>query len=211
MKETKGPDLKPVLAFTGLYVVALAVAGRDAGPGQLVMYLGLMALLVPAFYGLHRRIPLSVPLLGCFSVWGLLHLAGGLLESPGGWLRDGDFPLLYSWWLLPGRLRYDQLVHAYGFGLTAWLCWHLLKNSLRGSDGGPLRPTWGVLGLCVIAGIGFGALNETVEFITTRILPDTGIGDYDNTGWDLVANLAGSLVAVMVIRRVDGSGSGRAL
>jgi uncharacterized membrane protein YjdF len=206
MKETKVPDPKPVLAFTGLYVVALVVVGRDAGGTQLGIYLGLMALLVPVFYGVHRRHPLSAPLLGCLSVWGLLHMAGGLLQSPDAWFRDGDFPLLYSWWLLPGRLRYDQVVHAYGFGLTAWLCWHLLKSALRAPGGGPLRPNWAVLGLCVVAGIGFGALNETVEFITTRFLPETGIGDYENTGWDLVANLVGAVVAVLAIRWKESPG-----
>jgi len=207
MKETKPPDPKPVLAFTGLYVVALAVIGRDAGGTQLGMYLGLMALLVPVFYGIHRRHPLNTPLLCCFSVWGLLHMAGGLLESPDGWCRDGDFPFLYSWWLWPGRLRYDQMVHAYGFGITTWLCWHLLKSVMRAPGGGALRPSSGLLGLCVVAGIGFGALNETVEFITTRLLPETGIGSYENTGWDLVANLFGAIVAVLGIRWRESPGS----
>jgi hypothetical protein len=54
--------------------------------------------------------------------------------------------------------------------------------------------------ISVAAGMGFGAFNEMVEFIATRLLPETNIGDYENTGWDLVANFAGSLVAAALIR-----------
>lgn len=189
--------LTPVLAFTGLYLVAMAFLGRGAGAGQWVMYYGLMALLIPLLYAVHRRHALSAPLLWCFSFWGLAHFAGGLLPPPG---SGGDGDLLYSWWLVPGRLRYDQIVHAYGFGITTWLCWHLIRGTLRSPDGAPPRPSLGVLGLCVAAGIGFGALNETVEFITTRFVPETRIGDFENTGWDLVANLAGALAAAIAIR-----------
>jgi len=186
----------PVLVFTGLYLLSMAVAGRNAAAGQKMMYFGLVAVLVPLLLGVDRRHPLGPVLPWCFSVWGLAHLAGGLLPPPGS--VDGD--LLYSWWLLPGRLRYDQIVHAYGFGITTWGCWQILRGSLRAPDGSPPRPTLGLLGLCVAAGIGFGALNETVEFITTRLVPETHIGDFENTGWDLVANLAGALVAAISIR-----------
>jgi uncharacterized membrane protein YjdF len=195
------PRLAPVLAFTGFYI-ALATAGALArGSLELPMYLGVMAVLVPALYAVHRRYPLTAPLLWTFSGWGLLHMAGGLLPIPDGWSREGPHSLLYSWWLIPGWLRYDQVVHAYGFGITTWLCWHILKTALRSPDGSPVRPTPGILLLCVAGGMGFGAFNEMVEFIATRLLPDTNIGDYRNTGWDLVANFVGSLIAVALIRR----------
>lgn len=195
------PRLGPVLAFTGFYIV-LATAGALArGSRELPMYLGLMALLIPALHAVHRRYPLTAPLLWTFSIWGLLHMAGGLMPIPDGWSREGPHSLLYSWWLIPGRLRYDQVVHAYGFGITTWLCWHILKSALRSPDGEPVRPTPGILLLCVAAGMGFGAFNEMVEFIATHLLPDTNIGDYQNTGWDLVANFAGSLFAAALIRR----------
>lgn len=187
----------PVLGFTGLYLVALALAGRDAAPGQKIMYFGLMAIVVPALLAVDRRYPLGRALPWCFSLWGLAHLAGGLLPPPGS--REGG-DLLYSWWLLPGRLRYDQVVHAFGFGVTTWFCWRVVHGSLRAPDGTPPRPSVGVLGLCVAAGMGFGALNETVEFALTRFVTTSHVGDYENTGWDLVANLAGALVAAIWIR-----------
>ena len=69
--------------------------------------------------------------------------------------------------------------------------------------GTSVPPSFLILMLCVAGGMGFGALNEVVEFFATRLLPDTNVGDYENIGWDLVANLAGSLVAAAVIRRFE--------
>ena len=200
MKPPHVPGPKPVLIFTGLYMV-LAVAGAmGAGNREFILYISVMMVVITTIFMVHRRYPLTVPLLWSFSVWGLLHMAGGLVTIPQGWVRDGPHAVLYSWWLIPRYLKYDQLTHAYGFGITSWLCWHVVKGALRSPDGSPVRPTPGMLLLCVAAGMGFGAFNEVVEFAATRILPDTNVGDYANTGWDLVANLVGSLITVVIIR-----------
>jgi hypothetical protein len=191
----------PVLIFTGAYVAAAAWVSLAAGTPGLVMYLGLMAVLVPVLYLVHRHSPLGAALMWSFSIWGLLHMAGGLVPIPTAWSEEGARSVLYSWWLIPGLLKFDQVVHAYGFGITTWLCWHILKCTVRSRDGSSLRPTLAVLILCVAGGMGFGALNEVVEFIATLVLPETNIGDYTNLGWDLVANLVGSLVAAVVIYR----------
>jgi hypothetical protein len=57
-----------------------------------------------------------------------------------------------------------------------------------------------MLVLCAAAGMGFGALNEVIEFIAVLTLPNTNVGGYENTGWDLVANLVGTIIAALVIR-----------
>jgi hypothetical protein len=49
--------------------------------------------------------------------------------------------------------------------------------------------------LCAAAGLGFGALNEVVEFVATLLIPETNVGGYRNTGWDLVSNLIGATTA----------------
>ena len=133
-------------------------------------------------------------------MWGLAHMAGGHTPLPAGWPYNGDQAVLYSWWLIPQRLKYDQIVHAYGFGITTWLCWHILRNALRQPDGGAVRPTFGMLTLCAAAGMGFGALNEVLEFIAVLTIPNTNVGGYENTAWDMVSNLVGSTIAAVVIR-----------
>ena len=47
------------------------------------------------------------------------------------------------------------------------------------------------------------ALNEIVEFVATLLVPDTNVGGYRNTGWDLVANLVGATLAVLAIALLD--------
>jgi hypothetical protein len=53
--------------------------------------------------------------------------------------------------------------------------------------------------LSATAGMGLGALNELVEFAATLLIPETNVGGYMNTGWDLVANLVGAMIAATLI------------
>ncbi len=57
-----------------------------------------------------------------------------------------------------------------------------------------------MLVLVAAAGMGFGAMNEVVEFIATLTMPETNVGGYINTGWDLVSNLTGCTLAALLIR-----------
>ncbi len=200
MSPPARPSLTPVLTFTGIYMAAAAAAAIAGRNREFIIYICVMLVLIPSIYAVHRKHPLTAPLLWAFGIWGLLHMAGGLLPIPQNWPREGSRAVLYNWWLIPRYLKYDQVTHAYGLGITSWFCWHLLKHSLRSPGGSPVRPTAGILILCVAAGMGFGAFNEVVEFTATRILPDTNVGGYVNTGWDLVFNLIGSVIAVLIIR-----------
>jgi hypothetical protein len=52
------------------------------------------------------------------------------------------------------------------------------------------------------------SVNEATEFLTTRVVSDTNVGGFENTGWDLVANLVGAAAAVVILvagRRRAGS------
>lgn len=185
-------------AFTLAYLGAASLAAWHAGNREFVFYIAVMALLLAAVVGLHRRVGFSTPLLWALSLWGALHMAGGLVPLPESWPIDGTIRVLYSGWLIPGRLKYDQVVHAYGFAVTTWACWEALRVSLaelRGVPRGQVAPRVGWLALCAAAGQGFGAMNEVVEFAATKLLPETNVGGYENTGWDLVANLTGCALA----------------
>ena len=127
-------------------------------------------------------------------------MAGGLVPVPASWPINGSIRVLYSWWIVPDRLKYDQVVHAYGFGVTTFVCWQGLQSILRDVAPGGVRPIFGMLTLCVAAAVGFGALNEVVEFAATLLVEETNVGDYTNTGWDLVSNTVGALAAAVMIR-----------
>jgi hypothetical protein len=130
-------------------------------------------------------------------------MAGGLIRVPASWPIDGTIRVLYSWWIVPHRLKYDQVVHAYGFGVTTWVCWQVLAASLARYGNLPLRqirPSFSLLLICATSAMGFGALNEIIEFAATLLVPETNVGGYVNTGWDLVSNGVGAVVAAALIR-----------
>jgi uncharacterized membrane protein len=193
--------LLPVVLFNAAYMLAAIVGAVVQGNREFIFYIVVMLVLISVIGAVHRSVRLTTSLLWAFSLWGLAHMAGGLCPLPSGWPYNGNNEVLYSAWLIPNLLKYDQIVHAYGFGITTWACWHILSHALRQPDGGAVRPTFGILTLCAAAGMGFGALNEVIEFIAVLTIPNTNVGGYENTGWDLVSNLVGATIAAVIIRR----------
>lgn len=191
--------LLPVAAFTGLYLVTASAVAVGLGNAEFLFYIVVMLVLIVVVWLVHRAISLPLPLLWALSVWGLAHMAGGLIPLPADWPIDGSIRVLYSLWLVPDRLKYDQVVHAYGFGVATWVCWHGIRSAII-HRGGNATPTFGLLVLAATAGMGLGALNEVIEFAVTLSVPETNVGGYVNTGWDLVANSIGAVVAAAIIR-----------
>jgi hypothetical protein len=190
--------LWPVASFTMAYVAAAVLMALMSGNAEFLFYVGIMLILIGAVWRVHRQVGLNAPVLWGLSVWGLAHMAGGLLVVPEGWPVTSDARVLYTLWLIPDLLKYDNVVHAYGFGMTTWVCWQGLRSAVHSRTGKGI-PTPGLMVLSAAAGMGFGALNEIVEFAATLLIPETNVGGYMNTGWDLVANLFGATVAATVI------------
>ncbi|MGE3165437.1 MAG: DUF2238 domain-containing protein [Planctomycetota bacterium] len=181
-------------AFTSAYMGVASFAAWHTGNQEFLFYIGVMVVLIGAVLLVRHRAGFSRGLLWALAIWGLAHMAGGLMPVPGDWPIAGDIRVLYSWWLIPNYLKYDHVVHAYGFGVTTWACWQGLQRAT-----GVSRPTLGLLVLCAAGGMGFGAANEIVEFLATLLVPSTNVGGYENTGWDLVANFIGSGIAGFLI------------
>jgi len=197
------PSDKLCIAFTSTYLLAAAGFAVFTGNTEFIFYIAIMLVLIALFAVVHIMIEVSRPLVWGLSIWGALHMAGGLVPVPNSWPIDGNVRVLYSLWLIPTWLKYDQVVHAYGFAMTTWLCWEGLRRMLaeaRGSTRADIKPALGALVLSGAAGMGFGALNEVVEFAATLLLPSTNVGGYNNTGWDLVSNLVGCILAAVAIR-----------
>jgi len=195
--------LRPVAAFTFGYLAIALVGGLLRGNSEFLFYVAVMLVLMGLVWAVNRSVGLSMGALWALSLWGLAHMAGGLVVVPEGWPVNAESRVLYSLWLIPGRLKYDHLVHAYGFGVTTWVCWQGLKSAVRKRSGSAPAPAFGLLTLAAAAGLGFGALNEVIEFVATLTMPETNVGGYINTGWDLVANTVGAVTAVALIRFLD--------
>ena len=188
-----------VTCFTVGYLSVASFFAATNSNWEFVLYIGVVAILGLGVLALHRRVQFSVLTLWLLSIWGLAHMLGGLLYIPESWPIHGDQYVLYNLWIVQGFLKFDQVVHAFGFGVATWACWQGWQ-AILGRLGHELQPQWGALILTGAAGMGFGAMNEVIEFGTTLTLPETNVGGYYNTGWDLVANLVGVTIVVLLIR-----------
>ena len=185
-----------VIKFTGAYLLVSVVWACAARNFEFLFYIAVLLVMIAGVRSVHHRVSLSLGVLWGLSAWGLAHMAGGLVPVPLSWPVNGESYVLYSLWLVPDMLKYDHVVHAFGFGVTTLVCWEGLCALLNVSRSA--RPS-GMLVLCVSAGMGFGALNEVIEFAATLLVPETNVGGYFNTGWDMVANLFGTTVAAILI------------
>jgi len=189
-----------ILLVTAFYLVAaLSAAITQKNWEFLGFYIPFFILFGVIIAAMHKRVGFPKGLLWCLSVWGAAHLAGGLVQLPSNWPHEGGEPVLYSWWLINDRLKYDNIIHAYGFGLTTWVCWEALRANIHNRFGRKLYPSFGPIALAALGGMGLGAINEIIEFFAVLNLANTNVGGYFNTGWDLVANLVGCLIASLII------------
>ncbi len=186
-------SILPVAAFTLVYLSIGLFFAWGQRNFEFLLYIPIVLALGVIVVGIRNRTGFSNGLLWCLSVWGLLHVMGGLVQLPDSWKSASEFRVLYSWEIIPGVLVYDKPVHAFGFAVATWACWQGLKKAAQLT-----APTLGTVTLATLAGNGLGAMNEVVEFIASQTL-QTNVGGYVNTGGDLVANLLGSLVTGVLV------------
>lgn len=152
-------------------------------------YVPITAVVTGVLFGLHRSFRFSIGV-----IWGLVMVGIGNLA--GGVLMVGDEPLYQL--VVLGDIRYDKPFHALATGVAGWASYELI------SAWGTRRRSHGQAFGAVLMACGAGSLVEIVEFIGSRIFESTSVGDYDNNMLDLVANLVGALVAVLVVHMASG-------
>ncbi|MFO8008719.1 MAG: DUF2238 domain-containing protein [Candidatus Brocadiia bacterium] len=179
----------PILCANVLYIVGFGTLAATRANYEFVIYgLGIVGLFALIFF-YQRRVEFTPFTLWALTLWGCLHMAGGNLFPRG--IRLYDVILVG---LIPKHsiLKYDQFVHLVGFAAATLVGYHLLRAHLR-----PGRHRWLALSMLIaLVGMGFGALNEVVEFFVVLTVPESGVGGYANTGFDLVFNMLGALLAV---------------
>lgn len=178
-------DDLPVILFSVLYMVVFVCVALTRKNYEFVLYAGVVVILAIWILAKQPTVRFGKLILWGLSLWGLLHMAGGNI-------RVGD-SVLYNVQLIPAILRYDQLVHALGFGTATLVCHHVLTGFMIPN----LRPSASLVILVAMMGCGVGAVNEIVEFIAVKAMPETNVGGYENTLWDLVFNLIGSSIAAI--------------
>ncbi|MFG0330505.1 MAG: DUF2238 domain-containing protein [Phycisphaerales bacterium] len=186
-------------SFTTGYMAVFGVSAVLQSNREFVFYAACMILVIALVLYAHRMCRFSGLALWMLSLWGLVHMIGGLVPAPG-----ADASVMYNLWLVDGMLRFDHVVHAYGFAAATLVCWEALQPRLSRTP-----PTTLLLPVsAALMGLGLGAVNELVEFAATRLLPETNVGGYENTGWDLVSNAFGCVAAATTLALV-GYGDAR--
>ena len=170
--------------FAAVGTVALLGVGIVTDRPNWPVYAVVMVVGGVAVALLDRRVHLSRATVWGLAVFGVGHVAGGMVP-----VGDGT---LYGWWLVDGVLRYDNLQHAWGFGFVGRATWESLRGRLDPAPGHVRAVAGWIIVLGAAAG---GAVNEIVEYVMVLTIPGTDVGGYDNTARDLIANLVGGLVA----------------
>ena len=176
---------RALTAFFFAYYLGLIVYGIVTGASQTIFYavfVGGGAVLVLRLYA---KYSLSRLVLWGLAVWGFAHMAGGLIEIGG--------EVVYQHSLGGGQMRFDKVVHFFGFGFATRAAFELLRQTI-----GRTAAAGGVALAAFFVGLGVGAINETVEFVITLLPGDSNVGGFSNTGWDLVANTAGAATAALL-------------
>jgi len=184
------------LTASALFVVAMVgftIYAAINGNFEFLFYAGTMVIMAGVVIAVDRAVRFSALVIAGLLAWAILHLAGGNVPV-------GDTGVLYNFRPAPWLPKYDQAVHAFGFAVATLLSWECLRHGISKRMSTAPRPTFGLAAACVLMGMGLGALNEVVEFVAVLTIPDTNVGGYTNTGWDLVSNLTGAIVAGVWIR-----------
>lgn len=187
--------------FTVAYVLAFTTWFLSIGNYEFIVYVATMVLLL-LLVGLSlRKAEYPTAMLWALSLWGLVHMAGGGVPV--------GASVLYNLQLVPiidnermFILKYDQLVHAFGYAVTAWVLHHLLTRNYpetRGTATALIYPA--------LASMGLGAVNEIIEFSAVLMVPDTNVGGYINTALDLCFNAFGAIIAVTILGVQHGKGT----
>lgn len=191
-----------LIIFTSLYILGAAAFYLSKGNWEFIAYVGVTIAIAFLLLSTIEESHLDGFVLWGLSIWGFLHMLGGILP-----VGDG---ILYSWRIVPifdhggdfYVLKMDQVIHFYGFAVAAIAVHELIASRARKG----VHPAMFVF-FAWAGSMGLGALNEVVEFLAYVSLDDTGVGDHYNTGLDLIFNLLGALCGA-VLQQVRSGGAG---
>ena len=187
-----------ILIFNLFALAVFSVHFFIKGNYEFIIYIGVITFFLIIFIATNSKIYYPNALLWALTAWAVMHMAGGSIFI--------NNVKLYEIILIPLSatipiFRYDQLVHIIGFATATATMFYILKPLLRPK----LKGFWALSIIIVSAGLGVGAFNEILEFITSVIVPESDVGGYLNTSLDLVSNLIGAVLAMCIIRLTNSN------
>ena len=131
-----------------------------------------------------------------FSIWSVLHMAGGLIKINGTRLYDLVLiPILGDPFFI---LKYDQVIHTYCYVAISILVYFVLAKYMSNKKA--------LIVFSILSALGIGLLNEVIEFGMV-IFADAAdaVGGYYNTALDLVFNLIGAIIGSFIASKIRKS------
>ncbi len=161
---------------------------------EFVIYVGVIIAILGTVFSTVSYTKFPLWQLWLLSLWGLLHVLGGAVQTVDGVLFaykvypvldfGGDFYVL----------KYDQIVHMYLYGVVALMAYHLFTTRWSEAKG------WLVELAAILVSVGISSLNEIMEFLVAVTVERNGVGGYENAMLDLIFNLSGAIVAIAVCK-----------
>lgn len=183
----------PILIIDLLVILFFIILFLSKKNYEFMIYVAIIIFFLLLIFFTNSKVNYSNGVLWGLSFWAFLHMSGGGIYISGTRLYDIILiPISETYQIF----KYDQFVHIVGFGVATFVMYEILKPILK-TD---IKKFTALSIIIVFAGLGVGALNEIIEFLATVITPETGVGGYLNTSLDLVSNLIGALIALLIIR-----------
>lgn len=198
--QTKSPKITGVVYMTVIYLLGFIAASLYLESYNSLYYIAIQSIITVVVYIAHKRIQYALPLLWSLSLWGLLNLAGQIIPLPPEVPTKDSTQTLGELWLVREIFIYDNLVHFYGFAVATWVSWQTLCRIIHTRYQRRLMPTIGLLLLVVTSSMGYGALNEMIEFLTQLIFNLQHSDTYHSTCWDMIINTLGAMIAAVMIK-----------
>ena len=181
--------MKYLMLFNLLYLFIGGLHFWLTDDGEFVIYVGVIFVLLALVCWVHTKTAFPKWMLWLFSIWGLMHVLGGAVDT-----QDG---VLFAYRIYPfvdagGELyilKYDQVVHGYLYGVVALMAQHVLRI-LGGMKSGGL-----LVVAAILVSLGISSLNEIMEYFISLTM-ENGVGGYHNTMLDMCFNLGGAVGAI---------------
>ena len=185
--------LLSTVIITLLVLIGFLVKALLAKNFEFIGYWVVLVALFLVVVRLDKKYNFPLPAIWLFSIWSMLHMAGGLFKINGTRLYDTILiPIIGEPFLI---LKYDQVIHAYCYFAIAILVYFILKKYIPNKTA--------LVYNSIMVAFGVGGLNEIIEFsMVVFANAADAVGGYYNNALDLVTNLIGAIIGVFFAKKV---------
>ncbi|MEI7719343.1 MAG: DUF2238 domain-containing protein [archaeon] len=185
--------LKYTVAITLLVLIGFLVKALLAKNFEFIGYWIVLVALFLVVVKLDKKYNFPLPAIWFFSIWSMLHMAGGLLKINGTRLYDTILiPLIGEPFSI---LKFDQVIHIYCYFAIAILSYFIVKKYIPNKTA--------LIYISILVAFAVGGLNEIIEFgMVVFANAGAAVGGYYNNALDLVCNLIGAIAGTLLARKV---------